>query len=219
MNRKKFRAAVFDLDGTLLDTLYDLGACANKALSLYGFPGHTREDYLTYIGNGIPRLIARAVPPGTGEEEIQKVLRFYLDYYPEHCADHTIYFPGVASCIAELKRRGYALAVLSNKTESTSKKIIDHYFPDAPFSVVWGNNGVRPLKPATDAGYLLLKELSCEPEEVFYLGDGDTDMEFASRMGFFAAGACWGYRPASVLKDCGADALFTSMEEILPYLP
>ena len=219
MSKQKFRTAVFDLDGTLLDTLYDLAACADKALSHCGLPGHTMEEYRTYIGNGIPKLVARAVPPGTSEEDTQKVLNFYLSYYPEHCAEHTRFFLGVEETIRTLHERGYLLAVLSNKTEATAKKIIDRYFPDAPFCVVWGNNGVRPLKPATDAGYLLLSELGCEPEEVFYVGDGDTDMEFASRMGFFAAGATWGYRPAEVLKHCGADALFSSMEEILPYLP
>ena len=89
-----FRAAVFDLDGTLLDTLQDLGACADEALRQYGFPGHTMEEYRSYIGNGIPRLIARAVPEGTSEQEIQKVLNFYLSYYPVHCAEHTRFFPG-----------------------------------------------------------------------------------------------------------------------------
>ena len=118
-----------------------------------------------------------------------------------------------------MRQRGYALAVLSNKTETTAKKIIAEYFPDEPFCLVWGNNGVRPLKPATDAGYSLLQELTCRPEEVFYLGDGDTDMAFASRMGFFAAGATWGYRPEQALLEAGADRLFSSMQEILPYLP
>ena len=219
MKQQKFRAAVFDLDGTLLDTLYDLGACADRALAACGFPGHSMEEYRTYIGNGIPKLIARAVPPGTSEEDIQRVLKVYLSEYPEHCAEHTRFFPGAAQTVRTLRERGYALAVLSNKTETTARKIIDHYFPDRPFCAVWGNNGVRPLKPATDAGYLLLQELGCAPQEVFYLGDGDTDMTFASRMGFFAAAATWGYRPAEILKECGAQALVSSMQEILPYLP
>lgn len=153
------------------------------------------------------------------EQDIQKVLNFYLGYYPVHCAEHTKLFPGVAQTIRLLRQRGYALAVLSNKTETTAKKIIAEYFPDEPFCLVWGNNGVRPLKPATDAGYSLLQELTCRPEEVFYLGDGDTDMAFASRMGFFAAGATWGYRPEQALLEAGADRLFSSMQEILPYLP
>ena len=217
--QKQFRAAVFDLDGTLLDTLFDLGACANEALKRFGFPEHTLEDYRGFIGNGIPKLIARAVPKGAGDEDIQNVLRFYLSYYPEHCAEHTKFFPGVRETISELQKRGYTLAVLSNKTESTTKKIIEAYFPDAPFSIVWGNNGVRPLKPAPDAGYLLLEKLQCSPDEVFYLGDGDTDMAFAKTMGFFAAGAAWGYRPREVLLQCGADRLFETMAEILPLLP
>ena len=219
MKEQTFRAAVFDLDGTLLDTLYDLGACANVALQSFGFPEHTLEEYRGFIGNGIPKLIARAVPQGTPEAEIWQVLDFYLSYYPEHCAEHTKFFPGVPETIKELKNRGYALAVLSNKTEATAKKIIAEYFPDAPFCVVWGNNGVRPLKPATDAGELLLQELHCAPEEVFYLGDGDTDMAFASRMHFFAAGATWGYRSREVLTQNGADALFEHMKQILTVLP
>lgn len=105
MSKQKFRAAVFDLDGTLLDTLYDLAACADKALASYGFPGHTMEEYRTYIGNGIPKLVARAVPPGTSEEDIKKVLRFYLAYYPEHCAEHTRFFPGVEETIRTLHER------------------------------------------------------------------------------------------------------------------
>ena len=100
-----FRAAVFDLDGTLLDTLQDLGACADEALRQYGFPGHTMEEYRSYIGNGIPRLIARAVPEGTSEQDIQKVLNFYLGYYPVHCAEHTKLFPGVAQTIRLLRQR------------------------------------------------------------------------------------------------------------------
>ena len=100
-----FRAAVFDLDGTLLDTLQDLGACADEALRQYGFPGHTMEEYRSYIGNGIPRLIARAVPEGTSEQDIQKVLNFYLGYYPVHCAEHTRFFPGVAETIRLLRQR------------------------------------------------------------------------------------------------------------------
>ena len=219
MKERKFRAAVFDLDGTLLDTLYDLGACANTALRTYGFAEHTIEEYRKFIGNGIPKLIERALPQGTSREEIQKVLNFYLSYYPEHCAEHTKFFPGVCETIETLKSRGYTLCVISNKTERTSQKIIAQYFPDAPFSIVWGNNGVRPLKPALDAGNLLLQTFSCRAEDVFYLGDGDTDMEFASRMGFFAAGATWGYRPREVLSACGADELFEQMADILPYLP
>ena len=219
MTKQKFRAVIFDLDGTLLDTLQDLGAGANMALRRFGFPEHTMEEYKHFIGNGIPKLIARAVPPGTDEETTRQVLAFYLDYYPAHCTEHTRFFPGVPETVAALARRGYTLGVLSNKTETTTKRIIAHYFPEGTFQVVWGNNGVRPLKPATDAGYLLLDELSCRPEEIFYVGDGDTDMAFASRMGFFAAGAAWGYRPRDVLLENGADALFEGMADILPYLP
>lgn len=214
----QYRAAVFDLDGTLLDTLRDLAVCANTAMRRFGFPEHTLEAYRRFIGNGMAKLIARACPAGTDEDTLRVVLDSFLADYAENCTVHTALYPGVAETIAELKRRGYKLAVLTNKTETPAKKIIDHYFPDAPFSVVWGNNGMRALKPAPDAGELLLKELGCRADEVFYMGDGDTDMLFAGRMGFFAAGAAWGYRPRTVLRECGAAQLFESMPEILPQL-
>ena len=122
MSKQKFRAAVFDLDGTLLDTLYDLAACADKALSHCGLPGHTMEEYRTYIGNGIPKLVARAVPPGTSEEDIQRVLKFYLGYYPEHCAEHTRFFPGVEKTIRTLHERGYLLRYCRIRQKQQRKK-------------------------------------------------------------------------------------------------
>lgn len=219
MSERRFKAAVFDLDGTLLDTLLDLASCADAAMRAYGFPEHTVEQYRGFIGNGMPKLIARACPAGTDEKTLSAALDFFLAEYAENCAVHTAFYPAVEKTIAELKRRGYNLAVLTNKTEAPAKKIIDHYFPDAPFSIVWGNNGRRALKPAPDAGELLLKELGCRADEVFYMGDGDTDMLFAKRMGFFAAGAAWGYRPRAVLRECGAERIFENIGEILTVLP
>lgn len=218
MQQRAYKAVIFDLDGTLLDTIQDLGASGNRTLARFGFPARTGEEYRRFIGNGIPKLIARAAPAGTDEKTLQEMLAFFLEDYEAHCTERTVLFAGVLETVEALRRRGYQLAVLTNKTQEPAEKIIDFYFPDRPFEIVWGNNGVRPLKPAPDAGELLLKELGCKPGEVFYLGDGDTDMLFARRMGFFAAGASWGYRPCEVLRQCGAQALFSSMAEILPEL-
>lgn len=215
MDMQKIRAVVFDLDGTLLDTLQDIGAGANVALHRSGFPEHERAAYRRYVGHGIRTLFEQALPAGQNTADIiDRVLADYQGYYPEHCTVHTVFFPGVEQMIAKLHAAGYTLGVLSNKTERTTLKIIDHFFPDKPFSLIWGNNGTRPLKPATDAGYLLLEELKLTPEQVLYIGDGDTDMEFASKMGFFALGVTWGYRDRDELIAAGADKLADSTAEI-----
>ena len=172
------RAVVFDLDGTLLDTVPDLGESANAALRRFGMPAMPARDYQPRIGHGIHNLMLQSVPEGTPEALFEQVLAFYLAYYPEHCTEHT------------------------------------QIFPQTPFRFVWGNNGVRPLKPALDAGSGLCAALSLRPEEILYLGDGDSDMEFASKMGFFAAGAAWGYRSREALAENGADAVLEQASDL-----
>lgn len=218
MDKQKIRAVVFDLDGTLLDTVQDIGAGANTALHRSGFPEHSREEYVRLVGHGIRRLMSLAVPEGTDPAALEEVLSFYLGYYPEHCTEKTTYFPGVQAMLHKLETAGYKLGVLSNKTEKTANKVISHYFSDVNWSIIWGNNGVRPLKPALDAGYLLCEELGLQPEEILYVGDGDTDMEFASKMGFRAAAATWGYRTREELRAAGAQVFLESTEDILRLL-
>ncbi|MGN0979238.1 MAG: HAD family hydrolase [Candidatus Avoscillospira sp.] len=210
MNFQKVKAAIFDLDGTLLDTIADIGTGANTALCRYGLPAYPIEEYKHLVGHGIRTLFRLAVPEGTPEEVYQKALADYLAYYPEHCTIHTRYFPGVKEFLHALTEAGIRVAVISNKTETTGQKIISHYFPDVPWAFVWGNNGSRPLKPAVDAGRLACETLGLEPEEILYVGDGDTDMEFASKMGFLAAGVTWGYRSPEQLLAAGADFLSDS---------
>lgn len=214
MNFQKVKAAIFDLDGTLLDTVADIGTGANTALCRYGLPAYPIEEYKHLVGHGIRTLFRLAVPEGTPEEVYQKALADYLAYYPAHCTVHTRYFPGVQEFLRALTEAGIRVAVISNKTEATGQKIISHYFPEVPWAFVWGNNGSRPLKPAVDAGRLACETLGLEPEEILYVGDGDTDMEFASKMGFLAAGVTWGYRSPEQLLQAGADFLSDSFPEL-----
>lgn len=212
--REEIRAAVFDLDGTLLDTLRDLGSAANMTLAQFGLPQHPLEAYQTMIGNGLLMLYRRAAPAGTDEATVEALRDYGRDYYREHCTGLTRVYDGVPALLQGLTERGIALGMVTNKTEATAQRVMAHYFPDVPFRFIWGNNGIRPLKPATDAGGLLLQELGLEPGQVAFVGDGDTDMEFASKMGFWALGACWGYRPREVLAEHGADVLLESAEEL-----
>lgn len=214
MDFQKVKAAIFDLDGTLLDTLADLGTGANTALCRFGFSTYPIADFRQKVGHGIKNLLRSCLPEGTSEEMLQQVLAAHQAYYPEHCTVHTDYFPGVREFLDALTAKGIRLAVISNKTERTSQKIIAHYFGDYEWAFVWGNNNSRPLKPATEAGDLACETLGLKPEEILYVGDGDTDMEFASRMGFIAAGVTWGYRDPDQLLAAGADFLVDSFAEL-----
>ena len=190
-DRAQLRAAVFDLDGTLLDTVRDLGTAANVTLAHFGFPQHPLEAYQGFIGNGLLMLYWRAAPAGTDEATVEA---------PE--------------LLHGLAARGIMLGMVTNKTEATARRVMAHYFPEVPFRFIWGNNGVRPLKPAPESGKLMLRELGLTPEQIAFIGDGDTDMAFASALGFWALGACWGYRPRTVLAEQGADALLETPEEL-----
>lgn len=208
------KAVIFDLDGTLLDTLADIGTGANFALCQFGYPVYPLEKYRQMVGHGVKNLFRTALPAGSTEEDVDRVNSVYQQYYPANCTVHTSYYPGVKEFLRKLTDRGLQLAVISNKTETTSIKVINHYFPDVPWAFVWGNNGVRPLKPSCDAGELACDTLGLAPEEIMYVGDGDTDMAFASAMGFIAAGVTWGNRDAEQLKAAGADFLVDSFEEL-----
>ena len=215
MEFQKVKAAIFDLDGTLMDTLADIGTSANTALCRVGFSAYPTQAYRAKIGHGIKNLLRSCLPEDAPEGALEQLLAAHQAYYPEHCTVHTDYFPGVKDFLDALTAKGVKLAVISNKTEGTSKKIMAHYFPDYDWSFVWGNNGVRPLKPATEAGVLACETLGLKPEEILYVGDGDTDMEFASKMGFIAAGVTWGYRDPDQLFAAGADFLVSSFPKML----
>ena len=214
MNFQKVKAVIFDLDGTLLDTLADIGTGANFALCQFGYPAYPISEYRSKVGHGIKRLFQSALPENATEEQIAEVNKVYQAYYPANCTVHTSYFPGVQDFLRFLREKGLRLAVISNKTEGTSLKIVNHFFPEFDWAFIWGNNGERPLKPRLEAGYLACETLGLAPDEILYVGDGDTDMEFASKMGFIAAGVTWGYRDPDQLKAAGADFLVDSFEEL-----
>ena len=214
MDFQKIKSVIFDLDGTLLDTLADIGTAANFALCHFGYPTYPLEDYRQMVGHGVKKLFRTALPADATDADIDRVNSVYQEYYPAHCTVHTAYYDGVNEFLQRLLKNGLRLAVISNKTETTTMKVMAHYFPDIPWEFVWGNNGQRPLKPRREAGDLACEVLGLTPEQIMYVGDGDTDMEFASAMGFIAAGVTWGNRDADQLKAAGADFLVDSFEEL-----
>lgn len=218
MDTSNIKAVVFDLDGTLLDTAKDLGKVVNDCLSSRGFRTLPLDAYIPLIGHGIRNLVRSACPDEVTDEIFEDIMVEYLSTYPEKCTILTDFFPGIPELLKALEDAGYVLAVLSNKTETITKKIIQHYMSHVPFTFVWGNNGTRPLKPALDAGALACETLGLKPEEILYFGDGDTDMEFGSKSGFCTIGCTWGYRSPAVLREYGAHELVETPQELLDLL-
>ena len=218
MEFRKVKAVLFDLDGTLLDTVKDIGTGANLALCRYGCPEHPLEAYRGFVGHGIRNLFRMAVPEGTTEDTYQAVLNTYLSYYPEHCTDHTDPFPGIPELLETLAREGYRMAVITNKTEPTAERILRHFFPEISFDFVWGRNDSRPLKPDPAAGILACETLGLRPEEILFFGDGDTDMEFAVNAGFLPVACSWGYRSCDQLKAAGAAVIVDTTKQFYTLL-
>ena len=209
------------MDGTLLDTIHDIGACLNLAKERCGVSteGKSPEDYVAYIGYAIDGLIKRSSPDGTSEEKLREILQVYQPLYNEHCADVTAPYAGITEALLRLKAEGYRLAIITNKVESCARFLADKLFPENLFELVWGNDGVRPHKPAKDAGDALCQAMGVTPDQVVYVGDsGFTDMKFGKASGFFSLGVTWGYRDEAELLENGADAVAHNAEEMTDIL-
>lgn len=210
-------AVIFDLDGTLLNTLGDLRAATNHALEVRGLPPHSMEEIRQFIGNGIRLLICRAMPEGTPEAEIDAALDDFKAYYAAHIHDRTVPYDGIPQLLTELRKRGVKVAVLSNKIDSASQQLIEYFFPGKT-DVVFGEHVGVPRKPDPTSCRMVMQQLGVQPEQVLYVGDSGTDMQTAKNAGLYAVGVTWGFRSKEVLLEYGADILVHRPEQILQIL-
>lgn len=209
-----YQTAVFDLDGTLLDTLEDLWRATNTALERHSLPLRTRDEVRLFVGNGVEMLIRRAVPAGTDEETILAVLADFKTTYAAICEDHTKPYDGILDMLAALRERGIRVAVVSNKFDAATKKLCKKYFGDLVEVAIGERAGVRK-KPAPDTVHEALKELGVTAEGAVYIGDSDVDIRTAENCGMECISVTWGLRDEEFLRQSGAKILVDSPERLL----
>lgn len=186
---------LFDLDGTLLDTIDDLGAAVNHAMQLRGFPLHNRDEYMRMVGHGARNLMRQALPDGHKDDDIvEAAYNDFRDYYTDHIDIHTKPFPGIQDLMATLHHEGVMLAVASNKFQEGTEHLIKEFFPDIPFVAVLGNRPGFPYKPSPEIVEEVLNKADVKKEEAVMVGDSDTDMETAANGGIKSIAVSWGYR-------------------------
>lgn len=214
MDLRKIRAVLFDLDGTLLDTLGDICASLNITMRRFGYPELTKETCRKLICTGVRMLIKGALPGSVSDEMLDEVLSAYQQIYTEHCADHSKPYPGAAAILRALTEGGYRVGLITNKVQENAEYLMRVNFPEMNFALIWGNNGVRPLKPSPDSGRQACRTLDLRPEEILFIGDGETDITFARNNGFTACGVTWGYRDPDILRRLGADMMIDSFDAL-----
>lgn len=210
------KLVIFDLDGTLLNTIDDLGTACNHALECNGFPIHDISSYPFMVGNGVRRLIERALPEGArNHDTVERLLVDFKRFYDEHDHDLTFPYPGITELLTLLTQRGIKVAVASNKYLAAVERLIRHYFPDIAFAAIEGQRDGVPVKPDPSVIFEVLATSPTPKADVLYVGDSGVDMETARRACVGSVGVTWGFRPVSELRAAYADIIVNSPEEIL----
>ena len=212
--------AIFDLDGTLLNTIADLATATNYALRTAGFPMHAPESYPFMVGNGVTRLLERALPEAERTPENVELLRTHFkEYYGTHLADNTVPYPGIPELLALLRARGVNVAVASNKYQAAVDRLIRDFFPTVEWAAIEGQKEGVPVKPDPSIVFEILGKCPTPKDDVIYIGDSGVDMETAYRAGVTSIGVTWGFRPESELREHYANHIVSTPAEILPLLP
>lgn len=206
---------IFDLDGTLLNTIADLAHSTNYALNQLGYPTHEVDQYNFMVGNGINKLFERALPEGEKtEENVLRVRKHFIPYYDLHNADASRPYPGIPELLSKLQSFGIQLAVASNKYQTATQKLVAHYFPEISFTAVFGQRDGMNVKPDPTIVFDILKIADIEKEYVLYVGDSGVDMQTATNAGITACGVTWGFRPRAELEEVKPQHIVDTAEEI-----
>lgn len=211
------KLAIFDMDGTILDTLGDLCDSLNYVLAKQGYPVRTLDEVRSFVGNGIAKLIERAVPCDCTKEQTLRVYEEFIPYYREHCAEKTKPYDGIVKLLSDLKQNGIWLAVVSNKADAAVQDLCKQYF-EGLFDIAVGECPGMEKKPAPDAVNLVLDKLHIFREEAVYIGDSEVDIATAVNSGLQLCVVDWGFRDVDFLKAHGAKRIFSDTESLKEYL-
>lgn len=211
-----YQTFIFDLDGTLLDTLGDLAASVNYALRTHGMPEHSIDDVRRFVGNGVRKLMQRAIPDGESNPDFEATFATFRQHYLAHSLDTTRPYDGIPGTLEALKARGCRLAVVSNKMMAATQELCRHFFPDT-IEVAIGEHeaeGIR-RKPAPDTVFAALRQLGVGKEGVVYVGDSDVDIQTAANAGLPCISVLWGFRDRDFLIQHGAKTFISAPSELL----
>ena len=201
----KWELVIFDLDGTLLDTVGDLGAAVDHALELRGLPGHSPEEYKAMVGHGVKNLVTQALPEGCRDEAtVLAALKDFREWYEAHIAVKTRPYPGIPELLRDLAASGVKLAVASNKFHEGTVALIERYFPETEFVAVLGNKPGLPLKPDAEVVRSILRVAGVAPGRAVLVVDSVSDIRTACAGGVACIAVAWGYRPATALAAAGS---------------
>ncbi len=208
-----YQLVIFDLDGTILDTLQDLANAVNYAMKENQMPLHTIDEVRQFVGNGIRKLMERSVPAGTETPLIDKVHADFTAYYQVHCADNTAPYAGIPELLAHLKNAGIHTAVVSNKADYAVQALCEQYFPNLFDAVAGEKEGIR-RKPAPDSVNAVLSALNLSKEQAIYIGDSDVDIATAENSGMPCISVAWGFRDIPFLKEHHASRIVQNVAEL-----
>lgn len=212
-----YKLLIFDLDGTILNTIEDLCNSTNYALGAHNFPTRTIEEVRKFVGNGIKKLIERAVPSGTSSETIEQVLDTFKKHYALHCADKTSPYDGIMELLTALRAQGFLTAVVSNKADFAVQSLCNDYFPGMFDFVVGEREGIR-RKPYPDSVEEVLTKLQVKKEQAVYIGDSEVDIQTAKNAGMSSIAVSWGFREEAFLREQGAENIVNKPSEILNFI-
>ena len=213
------KLVIFDLDGTLLDTIADLAESANYALKQLGYPTHDVETIRTFVGNGINKLLGRALPPHEQtEENVMRMRSHFVPYYDVHNADLSSPYPGIVNLLEDLQAKGIQIAVASNKYQAATVKLVKQYFPNIDFVEILGQREGINVKPDPTIVFDILKKAKVSFEETLYVGDSGVDMQTAINAGVDAVGVTWGFRPRAELESFRPMGLIDKAKELLEFI-
>lgn len=209
---------IFDLDGTLVDSLPGIAASLNRTLTAHGLPGQSHANVRRFIGDGLRTLIRRAAPVGSTQEQLDSMLRYYMPDYAATWRDGTQLFPGIAAALAELSREGTPLAILSNKTHDFTVEMVRELLPSAHFTAVLGLREGMPPKPDPRGALEIAARLDLPPSSCFFVGDSTMDIEVAANAEMNALAVTWGYHDRTLLEAAGATTFVETVSDLVPAL-